>query len=277
MAFEFGFYDSVNGDRRYNSNQMSDYFSGLFSRGVCRGFLESLTVTNSGAMTVQVNTGKAFFSDGHFCKVTAAETLSVSAAESSQARIDRVVIRSDKSSAVRGCSIYVKQGTPALSPVAPQLDSSSDVEELSLAQLYIGAGAASVQITDERSIQSLCGWAYAAGSDNAASPSYETVTTFLSSLIASGSITILQTYGWRQIFGTITLNEGSADWEPVMTIPVPVHGINLFQTIPQWGSSYKRPMRLNIARNGQLRFRYGMQGQYEFMLPWYPVDEEVSG
>lgn len=34
MAFTFGFYNSLNGDRKYNAEQVSSIFDGLISDGV---------------------------------------------------------------------------------------------------------------------------------------------------------------------------------------------------------------------------------------------------
>ena len=62
----------------------------------------------------------------------------------------------------RACSIYVKSGQASTSPTAPALTrTTGGTWELSLAQIYVAAGATSIaqsDITDERANTSVCGY-----------------------------------------------------------------------------------------------------------------------
>jgi len=89
-------------------------------------------------MTVEVATGTAMV-QGRFCENDAALTLSVSAADATYARIDRVVVRLNASPG-RTIDILVKKGTPAPSPVPPGLTRTPETWELSLAQIFVAAG-----------------------------------------------------------------------------------------------------------------------------------------
>ena len=59
MAVTYGFFDSVNGDRKYNAEQMSDYFKGIVTEGVFQHVDNGLQVIAGTGMTVKVKTGRA--------------------------------------------------------------------------------------------------------------------------------------------------------------------------------------------------------------------------
>ena len=140
MAVTGGYFNSVNGDRKYNADQMSEYFEGIINEGVCQHIGGGLAVTAGTGLSVVVATGKAFIGQ-KWLKNDAALTLTISAASESYSRIDAVVIR--KNNAVRSCQIAVKVGTPAASPVAPTMTRDSTTYEMALAYVTVGAGASS--------------------------------------------------------------------------------------------------------------------------------------
>ena len=156
MAVTGGYFNSVNGDRKYNADQMSEYFEGIINEGVCQHIGGGLAVTAGTGLSVVVATGKAFIGQ-KWLKNDATLTLTISAASESYSRIDAVVIR--KNNAVRSCQIAVKVGTPAASPVAPTMTRDSTTYEMALAYVNVAAGASSVTVTDKRSDSSVCGWA----------------------------------------------------------------------------------------------------------------------
>lgn len=86
-------------------------------------------------------------------------TLSVQAAED-QDRIDTVVLRLDDNDNVRTCDFYVRKGTKATSPTRPQLERTSSIWELGLADLYISKNTTTIptaRITDTRMESARCG------------------------------------------------------------------------------------------------------------------------
>lgn len=122
--------------------------------GVIRGKLnEYEAFGDSTGMQVKVKSGHAWV-DGHFAISDAQETLVVTAADATNPRIDRVVLRLDRT--VDPCTLVlaVKAGTPAGSPVAPALTrSDTGIWELSLARIAVGAGVSTItagNVTDER-------------------------------------------------------------------------------------------------------------------------------
>lgn len=161
MAVTYGFFNSLNGDRKYNAEQMSDYFRGIVSEGVFQHLDSGLAVTAGTGLTVNVAAGRAIVQN-RWMQNDASLELSISAASETYARIDAVVIRLDWSS--RAISIAVKTGTPGASPAAPSLTRNSTTYEMALAYVNVAASATSVTVTDKRSDGTVCGWATVAQS-----------------------------------------------------------------------------------------------------------------
>jgi hypothetical protein len=119
--------------------------------GVIKGALnELLTYADSTGMQVKVKSGQAWMK-GHFYQSDAEVILAIAAANSSNPRIDRVIVRVDWTA--NTIQLSVLQGIPAASPTAPALTQNSSRWEISLAQVYVAANAttiASGNVTDER-------------------------------------------------------------------------------------------------------------------------------
>ena len=119
--------------------------------GVVRGEGNELAVfADSTGMQVKVPDGTAWV-EGQACLNDAQVTLAVGAADASNPRIDRVVLRKD--SAANTFALLVLAGTPAASPVAPTLTQSATVWEVPLAQVLVPATATTINsgnVTDER-------------------------------------------------------------------------------------------------------------------------------
>lgn len=159
MAISFGFFNSLNGDRTYDADQMSEYFDGLISNGVYEsvgGALQVKAVTGGG-MNVQVMPGRGIIN----CKWinnNSALILEVTAAHAVLNRWTAVVMKLDVVN--RLMTITTKDGTPATTPIKPSMDNTASVVELCLAYIYVGAGVTSISqanITDMRGT-SLCGY-----------------------------------------------------------------------------------------------------------------------
>jgi len=161
MALTYGFFDSVNGDRKYSADDISNYFLKLISNGVFATPSNAMQVQPSSGMTVQVTAGWAFIN----CKWlnnSAPYLLTCDAADVALRRIDRVVLRLDPSVNARNISMYIKKGTPAASGATPPSLTRTEggIWELSLAQITIPAGTTEItaaHIEDEREDTSVCG------------------------------------------------------------------------------------------------------------------------
>lgn len=107
---------------------------------------------DSSGMQVKVKSGQAWIK-GHFFESTAEEILAIDAADPTNPRIDRVILRLDWND--NFIDLAVLKGTPAASPSPPTLTQSSSRWEISLAQVLVRAGAVTIaagDVTDERYI-----------------------------------------------------------------------------------------------------------------------------
>ncbi len=156
-----GFFNSVGGDRKYDADDISNYFLKLISNGVFATPADSLQVQANGGMSVKVTPGWAFVN----CKWLRLDTDYVLELEKSDVqynRLDRIVVRLDPSDSVRSVTIAVKKGT-ASSPtkIVPLTREKNGVWELSLAQVWVFANSTEIKqsaIVDERANTDVCGW-----------------------------------------------------------------------------------------------------------------------
>ena len=160
MAVTYGFFDSINGDRTYNADQISEYFLKLISNGVFATPSTSMQVIATTGLNVKVSAGWGFIN----CKWIKNDndySLQLDAADTTFARIDRVVLHLDTTPENRHIAIQIKKGTAAATPTAPALTRTGGVYELSLAQIAVAANATAItqaNITDERADTSVCGY-----------------------------------------------------------------------------------------------------------------------
>ena len=92
MALTYGFFNSIDGDRTYNADQMSQYFKGLVSSGVYESVGGALQVIAGNGMTVNVQTGRAIVYQ-KWMESDAVETIAISAAHAILNRYTAVVVR----------------------------------------------------------------------------------------------------------------------------------------------------------------------------------------
>lgn len=150
MSVSYGFYNSLNHDRRYSANEMASIFDGLISDGVYKSVGDHLAVTQHGSgdsMSVDVGSGRAWF-DHTWIYNNATLTLELSPSNLVLNRIDAVVIEVNADVNVRENSIKVVTGTPSSNPVRPTLIDDADVHQYALAYIYVSAAAESITNRD---------------------------------------------------------------------------------------------------------------------------------
>lgn len=155
-----GFFNSVNGDRKYNADHMSEIFEGLITDGVYESVGGKLAVEVNEGMNIQINTGRGWFG-GKWVKNNAILVLPMNAADAVLNRYDAVVIKVDSSEGGREVTAYIKTGTLASSPAKPTMERTDTVKEYCLGYVYVGAGVSEItanNIEDTRGITELCGW-----------------------------------------------------------------------------------------------------------------------
>lgn len=157
MAISYGFFNSINHDRAYNADQISEYFDGLVSNGVYESVGSAMQVTAGEGLAVNVQSGRAII-DCKWIKNDAAQAITLTTAHVLLPRYTAIVIRLDRGS--RSISIVAKDGTPASNPEKPSMTDDGQITELCLAYVLVGANASTItqaNITDMRS-SDLCGW-----------------------------------------------------------------------------------------------------------------------
>ncbi|MDE5768926.1 MAG: hypothetical protein K2H82_06030, partial [Oscillospiraceae bacterium] len=154
----YGFFDSVDGDRRYNADDISNFFLKLISDGVFATPANSMQVLASSGMTIKVSPGWGFIK----CKWINNDAdcfLTLDQSDMILNRADRIVLRLNQET--RLIEIAVKKGIPAEHAYAPDLQRDDTIWELSLAYVYVWAGHTEIiqeNIGDERGYTHLCGW-----------------------------------------------------------------------------------------------------------------------
>lgn len=160
MAVTYGFFNSVDGDRVYNADQMSTYFKGLVGQGVYANTGGAMQVRASTGMEVQVLTGRAVIGETlKWLENDAVLNLTVNNAHVTLNRYTAIVIRCDYAN--REITITTKDGANATNPVKPAMTNTAEIKELCLAYIYVGAGTTAISqtnIEDTRSNNALCGW-----------------------------------------------------------------------------------------------------------------------
>lgn len=160
MAWTYGFFNSVNGDRLFNAQQMSEIFEGLITDGVYESVGDKMAVQPNSGMTIQIATGRGWFGK-HWVNNNSEYTLTISSSDVILNRYVAVCIKVDESDSVRSATPYLKYSDFASSPVKPEMTRTESVKEYCLAYIYQKAGATTItakDIEDTRPDTSLCGW-----------------------------------------------------------------------------------------------------------------------
>ena len=155
MAENSGFFASVGGDRKYNADFLARWIASIISNGVYNGEL-AVTADGSG-MTVTIPAGRAWINGYHY-RNDDNMILPIDNADGVLHRKDTVILRWDVNA--RSITAQVLKGTPASSPIAPQITRSAEQYDLKLAEISIPAGTTAITqslITDTRLDNDVCG------------------------------------------------------------------------------------------------------------------------
>ena len=160
MSITSGFFNSVDGDRLYNADQMSTYFKGSIGQGVYNTVGGAMQVVAANNFSVDVKTGRAIVGDVlKWIENDAVYNLTITPAHVTLNRYTAVVIQCDMSN--RDITITTKDGSYATNPTKPAINDVAGIKELCLAYIYVRAGATTITqsvIQDTRSDNNVCGW-----------------------------------------------------------------------------------------------------------------------
>ena len=203
MAQKSGFFNALLNagvyDRTYNAEDYSDNLAVVISNGVLRSINNDLYVSASG-LNLSVFAGRAWINGKYFYNDSDYELPAITP-PAGGSRIDRVVLRLNKTLQVRSITIQYLTGTAATSPEAPAITRTDDIYDLVLADVSVDANATSVTITDQRGNANLCGWVYSTSGDNSFFTSLDTAfnTWFESVKDTLSSVTLFKRYIWATI------------------------------------------------------------------------------
>lgn len=144
-------------DRTYNAESFCEYLKGIISDGVLANPSNNLQVTANNGMDIVVKPGEGWI-QGHKILIDSDYQLTIEPADTALNRIDRVVFALNK--ADRMMQVYVKTGTQASSPVAPDVVNTSELIELSLATITVNKNTSNITqslIKDTRYDTNVCG------------------------------------------------------------------------------------------------------------------------
>ena len=158
--WQYGFFNSINGDRLYNADHMSRIFEGLITDGVYESVGDKLAVQPNSGMTIQIATGRGWFNK-RWVENTTPYAIALEASDVTLSRYAAVCIRVDNSDTGRSAEPYIKYSDFASEPVKPEIERNEVITEYCLAYILIGAGVNEISaehIEDTRGNSELCGW-----------------------------------------------------------------------------------------------------------------------
>ena len=147
MSVSSGFFNSLNGDRKYNAAQMSAIFDGLIIDGVFASIGTAFAVKAAGGLTVNVGIGKAWF-DHTWTVNDSILPMTAPEAEVLLDRIDAVVLEVNGMESVRENTIKFVKGNPSSAPSRPTLTNEGNVHQYPLCYIYRKYGTAVVNQAD---------------------------------------------------------------------------------------------------------------------------------
>lgn len=180
MAFTFGFYNSLDHDRKYNAEQISAIFDTLIKDGVFSHVDGIFGTTPGTGLQVIVKPGLAWF-DHTWNQNDSSLPLSLQPADVTLTRYDAVVIEVNTANRTNGIKIVT--GTAAVSPSKPGMTNTDTLHQHPLAYVKVMGGATAVSATD---IEVVVG--------TAACP-------FATGILSTASIEVLF-QGWEEDFET---------------------------------------------------------------------------
>ena len=153
-----GFYESVNGDRKFYSDSFNKFFEGIIApNGIFENVGGGFAVKPAGGMTVNVLDGKAVV-NYHWVRSDATETMTINPSHTLYNRYDMIALRWDDGS--RDVTLTYTKGTESTAEPKPEPKRTTSQCEIALAYIYVKSGATSItasNIIDCRYDTDICG------------------------------------------------------------------------------------------------------------------------
>lgn len=147
MTVVSGFYNSLNGDRKYDADAFGRLFEGLIRDGVFMDIGDQFKAFWSSGMTIGIGTGKAWFIRTWVYNDRAV-TLRLTEADKSNDRIDLVCLDINRQDNVRNAGFRVITGVPSYDPVRPDYIKEADRFQMPIAFVTVRAKATEIKPID---------------------------------------------------------------------------------------------------------------------------------
>ena len=147
MSITSGFYNSSNGDRRINAEQMSAIFDGIINDGIFASVGTAFAVEADIGNTIKIGVGRAWFNSTWIYNDSPLY-LTAEDSEVLQDRYDAVVIDVDRTESVRWADIKIIKGTPSTSPTYPTLNNTTLHHQYPLAYILRKANSTEIKQTN---------------------------------------------------------------------------------------------------------------------------------
>lgn len=147
MALRYGFYNSINHDRKYDALDMSSIFDGVIEDGVFATIGNMFAVKPGEGLQVIVDAGKAWFNHT-WTSNDAPLPFDIETADITLDRYDAVVLEINNEQSVRANSIKIVKGVAKSSPEYPELTNTDTVKQYPLAYISVTHGATSFLAKD---------------------------------------------------------------------------------------------------------------------------------
>lgn len=147
MSLTYGFYNSMNGDRKYNANHLNTMFDGVIQDGVFQTIGNTFAVAPGTGLNVTIDTGKAWL---HNTWAWNKEITTLGpfdpVATSGRSRIDAIVIEVNKND--RQTRFAIVKGTESGTPAKPALTNvhtdESEIYQTPIAWVTLAYGDTSI-------------------------------------------------------------------------------------------------------------------------------------
>lgn len=149
MAVTGGFYNSLDGDRKYDAIQMSSIFDGIILDGIFMHHLDRFipTVSDENPFQINIATGRGWF-DHSWILNDAILPIQLDPSEVLLDRIDSIMIDINGELGVRANSIIVVKGEPSTAPTAPTPIKSVAHNQYPIANIFLRRNASGITQAD---------------------------------------------------------------------------------------------------------------------------------
>lgn len=144
MAVTSGFFNSINGDRKYSAEQFGAIFDGVIVDGVFASVGEKFKVVPAGGNTVEIGSGRAWFRHVWIWN-DAPIRLDLASADVLTNRIDTIVIEVDTRTQNRRASIKVVEGDRASTPRRKTMIRDAGVYQYPIADIFRNSGSQKIE------------------------------------------------------------------------------------------------------------------------------------